>query len=137
MEIIKFRAKPLDPNYLESKYGRRLFVFFELHESYKSGDAEVFYVDGIACRTGTEQQFTGLLDKNGNEIYDGDIVQYEKWGGGMEKYAIMWHQKEAHWIHRELNDIKDMEYCGHTIGFSTAREMEIIGNMHENPELLK
>jgi uncharacterized phage protein (TIGR01671 family) len=78
-------------------------------------------------------QYTGLHDKNGKEIYEGDIIS---WKHG---------RSEVKWVER-----KSSETYGHgdygvssTVGFvfdgyyGQPEESEVIGNIYENPELLK
>jgi len=66
-------------------------------------------------------QYTGLKDKNGKEIYEGDVV---RWSGKV--YLIEWHDKVAGFV-MQNNGIErpDVEF-----------ESEVIGNIYENPELL-
>lgn len=65
-------------------------------------------------------QFTGLLDKNGKEIYEGDILQIrqnQQWFSGKEIYEVSY---------------KD----GYFENFTGYKDSEIIGNIYESPELL-
>lgn len=78
------------------------------------------------------QQFTGLLDRNGKEIYEGDIVQYK--GSRKTRIAeiVFWEDK--------------LKFCKRIIGrqsYSGLRNpnnlkpsIEVIGNIYETPELL-
>lgn len=68
-------------------------------------------------------QYTGLKDKNGGEIYEGDVVRY----GGLE-YKVEYDDAS-------FNLIGELD--SHTLGFVTLQHCEVIGNIYENPELLK
>ena len=117
MREIKFRAwDQYDDKWRYFKIGES---FGQLGESlYKS-----------LCLEGAEfQQFTGLRDKNGNEIYSGDILK----DGEGKNMVVGWSEKFAsfvlnrkgwvfsHWFGESCNP----EYC------------EVVGNIHENLELL-
>ena len=91
----------------------------------------------------TIQQYTGLNDSKGKEIYEGDIVKehhFEDWGDkiGYEYIGIV--------VYKEYSD--DILYAGYkTIpaknqntkfrGNAIQSDCEVIGNIFENPELLK
>ncbi len=80
------------------------------------------------------EQFTGLRDKNGREIYEGDVVQFrmsyktETWIG-----EVKYEECVAAFMISAMNG---EPWCSREFGIGTI-EPKIIGNIHENPELLK
>lgn len=91
-------------------------------------------------------QFTGLTDKNGCEIYEGDIIEWESrvttgilpWGTQRKsRYRIEWAKYcDPGWS--AVLIWKD--YGGSVAEPSEIRDykhVEVIGNIYENPELLK
>jgi len=73
-------------------------------------------------------QYTGLKDRNGKEIYEGDIVKANE--------QIFDVRYDAHWSTIEIvGKSVDFSFIGFNI--SGLYEHEVIGNIYENPELLE
>ncbi len=84
-------------------------------------------------------QFTGLFDKNGKEIYEGDVVRLEQWEP--REYQIVFiegafcmgslKKTEQFNVGQFVADIHYLQSGGR------GPVSEVIGNIYENPELLK
>ena len=127
MRTIKFRAKNLDGEWV---YG---FYVEEERQTLNGFEKKYFIVnDGYDyVKPDTVGQFTGLYDKDGKEIYEGDImvVCYNYSGLSFKGIATY---KIARFIIKQING------DGYTLFSDYGKEqLEVIGNIHDNPELLK
>ena len=94
-------------------------------------------VDRYSVLENTVSQYTGVKDKNGNEVYEGDIlltftrVYTHK---DIEKgivYKIVWSHRSSAWILK--NSTGEFLFVSSCI----ASSFEVIGNIYDNPELLE
>lgn len=124
MRELKFRAwRNID--------GRlQRYVFSPFAYEYPDPDEPVFHAEygvndirDFMPLADVIEQYTGLKDKNGKEIYEGDIV---KAGGRI--YEVDWLEKDGGWFCFTDDDYYTPLY---------HIECEVIGNIHENKELLK
>jgi len=87
-------------------------------------------------------QYTGLQDKNGKEIYEGDIIRFQDIE--MEDDPVTGYidfrdgtfivRQEGGSVYRFWNDGM---HDWHTVEYLDCETCEVLGNIHENPELLK
>ena len=125
MRTIKFRGKRLD--------GQGWVYGDLLHDRGLGGDV---ISDVVWIRTANNQsyqvlpesvgQWTGLVDRHGKEIYEGDVlraISNVKEDIGAVEYDV----SEAQWFGAK-------DFLGYAVAYSGA---EIIGNIHDNPELME
>ena len=83
-------------------------------------------------------QFTGLKDKNGKEIYDGDIVFVMEKEGREYKSKVFWDDTGRPSIFNPIHGHEGRYYTPTSLWWAVNKEScEIIGNIYENPELLQ
>lgn len=89
-------------------------------------------------------QFTGLLDKNGKEIYEGDVIQTPHYILNGKFYylhhKIIYNQEYSSFTVTNLSNITDdLKVNGNTFLYVLCKEedIEVIGNVYDNPELCK
>ena len=133
MRKIKFRGQTVDTK--ELIYGDLI----QTEKDFKNV-VEILDWSKVGCKPEkslvvnpeTVGQFTGMTDKNGTKIFEGDIVKY------YNPYSKTWHTQIVKWDWRfagfGLFD-KESEWCKEN-DWMKIKDIEIIGNIYDNPELL-
>ena len=93
-------------------------------------DFDNYIFDEIEIDENTVGQFTGLKDKNGKEIYEGDILKIDK-----EDYKYIVKFYSGCFV--TVNKYDEHYEQAKALGSLFTLEIEIIGNIYDNPELLE
>ncbi|EAF6697695.1 hypothetical protein AUQ54_03610 [Listeria monocytogenes] len=135
MREIEFRGKAIHPNSLEQIMGSWAYGgIFENKIISRNLDMDSQYygfISEIEIDIETIGQYTGLKDKNGKKIFEGDIVGiivYDRldWISIKGKVVFL----NGAWL------VVDVGHFAITL-YSETNEIEVIGNIHENLDLLE
>ena len=127
MRELKFRAWIKNHNCYADVLGfeqDRLFVQFQSGERAQHR----LYVPIEDC---VLEQYTGLKDKNGKKIYEGDIVL--DYYDGEDTFIVKWDKDAVSFILTDTDNI----ICVNFYDYFPDKELEVIGNTHENKEPLE
>lgn len=122
MREIKFRAWDKESNYMSYNFNPVQHGEYNFFLFCKT--VHIFHPDVILM------QFTGLKDKNGKEIYEEDIVRSE---GNLLSIQYSIDGNHAYYAGYRLDD-PGLETVMELFNYG---ELEVIGNIYENPELLE
>lgn len=97
----------------------------------QQGDTERYTEMSVEFDEITLMQSTGLFDRNGKEIFEGDILDYRG-----RKALVRWHGSYASFIYRFVDEPHKRKAEWKPL-YLAYMKCEIIGNIYENPELLE
>lgn len=106
------------------RVGEEMILFNEPFDPHNG--VAFFNIDREVWEIVSVEQFTGLHDKNGKEIYEGDVCDGHSDGYGV----IKWTDFDGGYNY----EFADTNVVGM---YEVLKELKIIGNIYENPELLK
>lgn len=118
---IKFRAwDTFNAQYFYSKNYENLGAFFKAMQMLIDGDNSLIF-----------EQFIEIQDKNGRDVYDGDILTSLGKDVCVVKYK---NELCGYFLEFYDADLDEMDFI--KLNLNTLKFREVVGNIHENPELL-
>lgn len=131
MREILFRGKRTDNGeWVEGSLIQRDLGCFIVDESNRQSlrycSEFVFAFDCLLVKSETVGQYTGLTDKNGKKIFEGDIIK--------DCYGRI---EQCYYNKARYRLVFDGTHYTRELEFANEVEYEVIGNIHDNPELLK
>ena len=134
MREILFRAKCIERVSNGEWYYGHYVHQYGAHMIYLPNGADGEYgFDSYHIDTETLGRYTGLTDKNGKKIFEGDIV--DCWSEGINAQGTVQQRRDGLWIIYPAWQKHIMwGLCPDEYSHTTV---EVIGNIHDNPELIK
>lgn len=129
MEDIRFRGKSI----ARQREGEWIYGYLVPHSLFEDPDFTADYWiatghedEAFPVDTKTVGQYTGEKDAEGKEVYDKDVVEFDRneWRGDDNIHLVSWNDEDVGW-----------SFGGGT-GKSDMRFRKVIGNIIDNPELL-
>ena len=134
--------------YMNGEKVKSNWVYGGIFPQNKGGDFAIIYqqeptIKKYTVYADTVGQYTGLKDKNGNKIFEGDIIRCTLKSEEIDMLAVVKYGKYI-----DADSLDDSAYLGWYLdiknkcvsilsGENDGLEFEIIGNIHDNPELLE
>lgn len=142
MREILYRAKRLDNGeWIEGYYavkgkGTDLEKHFIVSSTFDSNtNAYPFYFTDIEVAPETVCQYTGLTDKNGRKIFEGDILRFVNYINNNEWLCSI-EFLEGSFICRYIYEDGELGEYNHFTSWHEKVKWEVIGNIFDNPELI-
>ena len=145
MREIEFRGKRVDNNeWVFGSLCRTKSIDFIVGSGdgllIKKGDREYLnYSYFYKVRRKTVGEYTGFNDKNGNKIFEGDMVEYNRYGTGLLRAEVKFIEICGAWwcSDMQLADLLTEQGSWMQEKYGIEGVARIIGNIHDSPELIK
>lgn len=134
MREILFRGKQADGMWVYGdlrKVEENAYILdYDIGDDGVSQNPKIFDI-AYPVDPATVGQHTGLTDKNGKRVFEGDILDC-----GDRIVYVKWHEKCGQWDSEFIRYVRELSSNGIT-AVEWKFRAEKIGNIHDNPELLK
>lgn len=104
-----------------------LYAAITYQHEWEDGKLTLVRVDIDPSTVG---QYTGLTDKNGKRIFEGDIVQFRTSASTFRPMYVLWYEEGAQFVVSKPDNVRSYP-------MDRSWEYEGLGNIYDNPELME